>query len=107
MVLTPQERKTLNKALEIIERHTARGASWYIDAARFGDSPFSFGLTYFDSLPYPYRGQHSFVRGETFADKVETALGFEAGAADNKEKQRQERIAKLRAELEKAEQVSA
>jgi hypothetical protein len=106
--LTQAERETLNAAMEIIKRHTPIGSSWLIDSARYRHSPelhFS-AVTYFDSNEGSGRAQHSRVRGETFADKVQTVIEIEATAAERAEANRAERVEALRAELAKLEQAA-
>jgi hypothetical protein len=106
--LTAAERKTLNDAMAIIGRHTPIGSSWLIDSARYRHSPelhFS-AVTYFDSNEGSGRAQHSRVRGETFADKVQTVIEIEATAAERAEANRAERVEALRAELAKLEQAA-
>ena len=84
--LTKRDRDTLNAAWRIIDRCTAQGSSWLIGAYRYGDLDFAFDITYFDSNKDSARGQHCFVRGETFADKIQTVLEIEERAAANAEK---------------------
>jgi hypothetical protein len=106
--LTQAERETLNAAMEIIKRHTPVGSSWLIDSACYSSAPESHhvGVTYFDSNEGSGRGQHSFVRGETFADKVQAVIEIEATAAERAEANRAERVEALRAELAKLEQAA-
>lgn len=97
--LTDEERTTLNDAMAIIDRCTAQGSSWAIYPARYNESSFAFDITYFDSNPGGSRGQHSYIKGETLADKVQSVLDIEARAADKAEANRAARISSLQKEL--------
>lgn len=93
--LTEEEYETLNKAHEIIARHTSYRASWMFGIQHYEGCEPAFNVTYFDSA----RFQHSFVGGITFADKIQNALEFE-DTLPTPEQAREMRIASLREELE-------
>lgn len=95
--LTQKERQTLNAAIAIIGKHTVIGASWQIYASKYRgtEGRFTHDVTYFDSE----NGQHSLVRGDTFADRVANALSMETRAGKNRERLRADRVASLRKEL--------
>mgnify|MGYP001029471873 CR=1 FL=1 len=93
--LTQEERDTLNAAMEIIERVTAQKTSWQICVARYSECLFTFDVTYFDSAG----GQHSWVRGQTLADKVQTAVALEGKVETDAEKLRLAQIERLKSQL--------
>ena len=103
--LTKAERDTLNAAADIIRKHTAYGASWQIGFQHWVRSGASFDITYFDTL----KGQHGWVRGKTFADKVQTVCDIEATVGERKVEYEARRIEALREELAEleAKQVAA
>lgn len=92
--LTDDEFNALNKAHEIIARHTRYKSSWMFGIQHYDGCSPSFDVTYFDTA----RLQHSLVEGPTFADKIANALLFE-DHLPTPEKARAMRIAELRAEL--------
>lgn len=108
--LTAKERKTLNDAWAIISECTPVGSSWTIDSARYAFSPekHHFGVTYFDTNEGASRGQYNWVRGASFADKVQAVLDIEASALENRDKAKAQRVEQLRKELANlTEQVPA
>lgn len=97
--LTASERATLNKAWRIIEECTAPGSSWSIGAGCYNKTSFSYDVCYFDSNEPPSRGQHMWVKGQSFADKIQTVLEIEAKASTQAEHNRILRIERIRKEL--------
>ena len=95
-ILTAAERETLNKALEIIFAHTPEGASFLIDARHPKGFKQDFGVCYFTSK---VRTQHSFIPGETFADRIQFAIDRETDERADPEKANAQRIANLRKQL--------
>lgn len=91
--LTAAERKTLDRAMNIILAHTPANASWSISANHWHGST-GFDVVYFDSQ----RNQHNWVEGTGFGDKIATALSHEL-SEEAKEAARLERVKYLRAEL--------
>lgn len=91
--LTAAERKTLDRAMNIILAHTPAEASWHISANHWHGST-DFNVTYFDSQ----RNQHSWLEGAGFSDKIATALSLEL-SEEAKEAARLRRVRHLRAEL--------
>lgn len=102
--LTKNERETLNAAMEILSLHTVTGASFALYPANYSGK-YGVDATYFTSN----KTQHSFLRGATFADKVDAALAFERAEARDAEGAKARRVARLKDELEKltADQVAA
>ena len=103
--LTKAERDTLNAAADIIRKHTAYGASLQIGFQHWASSGASFDITYFDTL----KGQHGWVQGETFADKVQKVCDIEATVGERRAEYQVRRIDTLRKELAEleAQQVAA
>ena len=98
--LTTAERQTINKAMNIILAHTVYGASWQIGANHYRDAgPPSHSICYFTSAGT----QHSFCRGDTFADRIDYALSRENEEALSEEEARARRIQKLRDEIARLE----
>lgn len=91
--LTAAERKTLDRAMNIILAHTPANASWSISANHWHGST-GFDVVYFDSQ----ENQHNWVEGTGFGDKIATALSHEL-SEESKEAARLERVKYLRAEL--------
>ena len=91
--LTAAERKTLDRAMNIILAHTPANASWMISANHWHGST-GFDVVYFDSQ----KNQHNWVEGTGFGDKIATALSHEL-SEEAKEAARLERVKYLRAEL--------
>ena len=105
--LTAKERKTLNDAMDILLRCTPTRASWQIGVQCYHGTH-GFDVTYFDSNAGGAQGQHCWVRGENFADKVQKVLEIEADAASNRDQAKAARIEMLRKELANlTEQVPA
>lgn len=106
--LTIEERQTLNDAMAIIAKHTPAGSAWQFGSARYrgGKELHHFDICYFDTNEGSARGQHSFIRGETFADKVDEVIEIEANAAEQAEVNKALRREKLRAELAQLEQAA-
>lgn len=98
-ILTGKERKTLNDAMAVFERHTVRRASWMFGPAFYDHGGYSSfttgGVTYFSSDGE----QNSYVPGNTFADRVDAALEIEARVEKDAETIKQRKIDRLRAEL--------
>lgn len=93
--LTDEERETLNAAMAIILANTPHGASWQINPQNYHGSP-GHDVTYFTSIA---RNQHSWIRGETFADRIQGALDREEDERVDPAKARADRAAVLRREL--------
>lgn len=105
-ILTPQERKALNDAIDVLARHTQHGSSWVFSPGnyKFSDSSvFSSGsAAYFDTTG----AQHSFLVGDTFADRIEAALQIEQAIEKDAAIIRAREIERLRNELQTLEQAS-
>jgi hypothetical protein len=93
--LTEAERQTLNAAMDIILSHTALNSSWSFGANGWHGSVNMGCCTYFTSS----HTQHSFLPGETFADKIEAGLELEAQEQADADGRRARRVEALRAEL--------
>ena len=104
-ILTKAERDTLNAAADIIRKHTAYGASWQIGFQHWLSSGPSFDIAYFDTN----KEQHGWVKGSTFADKVQTVCDIEATVGERRVEYKTARIEALRKELAELEarQVAA
>ena len=89
-VLTPAERKTLNRAFEILSERTPEGASWYPSIHKGWRD-----LTYFTAL----KTQMSSIPGKTFADKVQAALDQQTKEDANADLAKENRIAELQRQL--------
>ena len=97
--LTDAERDTLNAAAAIIDRHTPLNSSWQVGFNRY-DERFGVDVTYFDSRNRSLGSrQHSFVQGETLADKVQSVIKIEASVVADKEANRLASIDSLRKQL--------
>lgn len=94
--LTTAERETLNKAMDIILAHTPEGASFLIDARHPKGFRQDFGVCYFTSKVHT---QHSFITGETFADRIQFAIDRETDERGDPERANAQRIAQLRKQL--------
>jgi len=94
-ILTDNERATLNAALEIIKANTPAKATWMPGFRRSEDGHFNFDLTYFTSR----NDQNSWLRGKTFADKVEEALQIQRREDSDESGARARQIESLKAEL--------
>lgn len=95
--LTEAERKTLNDAMEIILARVAYRSSYQIGVSHYDECSKSFDITYFS----PAGGQHGWVKGETFADKIEWTIACADREGFSEEQRRQKRIETLRSELSK------
>ena len=95
MILTDDERLTLNDAEQILRKYTVKDASWHFCLAwyDFQDKPGDMGASYFSSS----RAHHPGIRGGTFADRVQAALLIQDH--ENPEQVRLARIAALEKEL--------
>lgn len=102
--LTARERKTLNAAEVILMEKLTEGQYW------------SFGWRWFKGHTGPSADlsmftprlevQHSYLEGDTFADRIESGLSIIADEAANypsEEEFRAARLAQLRKEIEKLE----
>ena len=94
--LTTAERETLNAAMDIILAHTPPNASWSFGANYWNGSCDIGYSTYFTSE----RVQHSFLKGETFADHVASAIAIQADEDANADQVKANQIARLREQLE-------
>lgn len=94
-ILTAKERKTLNDAMAIIQKHTAHKTSLHLSNSHFEGCNPSWDLCFFASD----RSQYSGVRGPTLADKIEATLQIEASVEKDAEVIKQRKIDRLRAEL--------
>lgn len=93
-MLTTEERKIVNRAMEIMMERLAYGSSLCVRLAHYKDCKPFYNMDYFDSL-----GSHnSLVPGDTFADKLNFCYEFEANMP-TPETLRAEKIAALRLEL--------
>jgi len=105
-MLTADERKTLNDAMAIIERYTPARASWSLQAHSTAEGEFGAVVSYFDSRPIEHaKRHHSFIPGETFADKVQAVINIEA-ALPSPEETRAARAEALRRELAELERAA-
>jgi hypothetical protein len=103
-VLTDAERQALNDAAAIFEKFTTKGSSWLVTMAFYkaNEKPSQGSFCYFDSSGE----QHSFLQGETWADKVQCALEIEDGVEKDEELIRQREIKRLRDQLEDLEKAA-
>ena len=105
-ILTPQERKALNDAMDVLARHTQHGSSWVfgpgnyktVEPPKFSDG----GAAYFDTTG----AQHSGLPGETFADRIEAALQIEQAIEKDAAIIRARQIELLRNQLQTLEQAA-
>lgn len=95
-ILTEKERKTLNDAMDVIQKHTAHKTSLYLSNSHYEGCNPSWDVCFFSSD----RTQHSDVRGPTLADKIEATLQIEASVEKDADVIKQRKIDRLRAELE-------
>lgn|GEM_PF-5145017 len=96
--LTKSERKTLNDAMEIINKRTAHRSSAQIYFSHYSaERAPSHDLTFWT----PAGKQHSMISGGTFADKIETYIQACSREVYNEAIAKEERAKKLRAELSK------
>ena len=97
--LTDAERETLNAAAAIIDKHTPLRSSWQVGFNRYHED-FGLGVTYFDSRDCDHGlRQHSFVSGETLAEKVQSVIVIEASVDHDEKANRAARVESLRKEL--------
>lgn len=101
--LTKTERQTLNNAHAILMANLGECDYWsFVWRWTQGCGP-SFDVTMFTPI---YNEQHSWVEGETFADKIETGLAIiaaERASAPTPEEAKRRRIDALRAQFERLE----
>lgn len=97
--LTDAERDTLNAAHTILMSKLTEGEYWNLGWRHFKASDPCFDVYMFT----PDDVQHSFLDGDTFADKVATGLQIVAEEAENREANREAnraaKIERLRLEL--------
>lgn len=106
MKLTDTERATLNEAMAILQSKVSCGAVLNIGAQHYRNQDPSMHVDYFDSRECDYsERQHMYLKGETFADKVQAALDIEANLP-TPEEVRAARLKKLREEMAKLENAA-
>lgn len=94
--LTEAERKTLNDAMDIINKRTAHRSSAQIYFSHYStERAPSHDLTFWT----PAGKQHSLISGGTFADKIETYIQACSREVYNEAIAKEERAKKLRKEL--------
>ena len=95
MILTNDERLTLDDAEQILRKYTVKDASWQFSLAwyDFQEEPCNIGACYFSAA----RAHHSTIAGDTFSDRVQAALHIQD--QENPEQVRLARIAALEKEL--------
>ncbi|MBO9380072.1 hypothetical protein GG804_25210 [Sphingomonas histidinilytica] len=93
-ILTAKERSAINRAFDIILAHLPVGANFALYAQNYHGTPGA-DATFFTAK----NTQHSYLRGETVADKIERGLQFDAAEAADEEGYRARRIEALKAEL--------
>ena len=103
MKLTDTERATLNEAMAILQGRIVEGGSFNLNVRWTRDCEPAFDVSYFDSSVI--RGQHTWVAGDTLADKVQTVLDIEANLP-TPEETRAARLKRLRDELAKLENAA-
>ena len=101
--LTKSERQTLNNAHALLMAHLGERDYWTMGWRWTEGCGPSWDVTMFTPL---HNEQHSWVEGETFADKIENGLAIiaaERAAVPSPEEAKRYRIEQLRAQLEKLE----
>ena len=101
--LTKKEHQTLNNAHAILMANLGERDYWTFGWRWTEGCGTSFDVTMFTPI---YNEQHSWVEGETFADKIETGLAIiaaERASAPTPEEAKRRRIDALRAQLERLE----
>jgi len=101
--LTKSEYKTLNDAHAILMANLGESDYWTLGWRWTKGCGPSFDVTMFTPIN---NEQHSWVEGETFADKIETGMAIiaaERASAPSPEEAKRRRIDALRAQLERLE----
>lgn len=93
-MLTEEERCIVNRAMDIIMKKQAYGASSQLCFSHYERCTESWDLCYFDSA----RTQHNDIPGATLSDKLNACYEIEANMPSIEEL-RAEKIEKLRAQL--------
>ena len=101
--LTKEDHQTLNNAHALLMAHLGERDYWTMGWRWTEGCGPSWDVTMFTPI---YNEQHSWVEGETFADKIENGLEIiaaERASAPTPEEAKRRRIDALRAQLERLE----